>query len=137
MSQPILIGSLIVTHGQLAREFVSTAEMIVGDFSHIIAVTIGWHEELDAAKREIRNALRVADQGRGVLILTDMFGGTPSNISIPFLEKGHVDIVTGVNLAMVVKVASQDGSESLEQLAASVKEQGQKNISAAGELLGE
>ena len=137
MNQAKLVGALVVAHGQLAGELLTIAEMIVGDFSHIAPVAVGWHDRLEESKRAIEAALRRVDQGRGVVILTDMFGGTPSNLSWPFHEKGRIEIVTGVNLPMVIKLASQEGGESWEELVKSVKEQGKSHIAVAGEILGE
>jgi mannose PTS system EIIA component len=132
-----MVGALVVTHGQLGHELVAAAEMIVGDISHIAPVSIGWHEDVNESKKDIEQAIHTVDQGRGVIVLTDMFGGTPSNISLSFLKKGQLEIVTGVNLPMIIKVANQTGQESLTELAGLVKEQGQKQIAIASELLGE
>jgi mannose PTS system EIIA component len=132
-----MVGSLVVTHGQLGHELVAAAEMIVGDISHIVPVSIGWHEDVSESKKEIEQAIQTVDQGKGVIVLTDMFGGTPSNISLSFLKKGELEIVTGVNLPMIIKVANQTGNENLAELAGLVKDQGQKQIAIASELLGE
>ncbi|HSR67973.1 MAG TPA: PTS sugar transporter subunit IIA [Acidobacteriota bacterium] len=132
------IGALVVTHGQLAQELITIAEIILdGEFDHLVPVSIGWHDEMEEAKAAITGALRQADQGRGVLILTDMFGGTPSNISMPLHKKGEVEIITGVNLPMVIKVAGQEGGESWEEMVNSVSEQGRSHISVAGQILGD
>ncbi|HSR52985.1 MAG TPA: PTS sugar transporter subunit IIA [Acidobacteriota bacterium] len=132
------IGALLVTHGQLAQELITIAEIILdSEFEHLVPVSIGWHDEMEESKAAIKGALRQADQGRGVLILTDMFGGTPSNIAMPLHKKGEVEIITGVNLPMVIKVAGQDGSESWEELIESVSGQGRSHISVAGQILGE
>lgn len=131
-----MVGVLIVTHGQLSQELVASAEMIVGEVSqHIVAVSIGWHDDVNEVHNEIEKALRAADQGEGVLILTDMFGGTPSNIAFSFLEKNKVEIVTGVNLPMVIKLASQKEVKDLHSFAESIGEQGRKNITLASALI--
>ena len=132
-----LIGALIVTHGQLGHELLAAAEMIIGEISHIVAVSVGWHVDVDETKKDIEQAIQSMNQGKGVIILTDTFGGTPSNIALSFLKKGELEIVTGVNLPMVLKLANQNGNESIQELAATVKEQGQKHISIASEFLGE
>lgn len=137
MTTSPLVGGLVVTHGQLGHELVAAAEMIVGEISHIAAYSIGWHDDLNESKREIEQRLQSINQGKGVIILTDMFGGTPSNLSLSLLKKGEVEVITGVNLPMIVKLASQSGSESLSELVRAIKQQGQKNISIASELLGE
>ncbi len=130
-----MIGALVVTHGHLAQELVAAAEMIVGDISHIQAVSIGWHDDVNDARKEIEKKIAEVDRGSGILLLTDMFGGTPSNIAFAFHEPGKVDIVTGVNLPMIIKIAHQKESEDLDSLARSVLEQGQSSIRVASEFL--
>ena len=137
MNDRPLIGALVVTHGQLGQELLAAAEMIVGEISHIVPVSIGWHDDVNESKKDIEQTVESINQGRGVIILTDMFGGTPSNISLSLLSKGQLEIVTGVNLPMIIRLANQNGNESLEQLAAGVREQGQRHISIASELLEE
>jgi PTS system mannose-specific IIA component len=137
MTEETLVGALVVTHGQLGQEFVSAAQAIVGEISHMAAVSIGWNDDVDESKKKIEQAVAEVDQGKGVIILTDMFGGTPSNLSLPLLKRNEVDIVTGVNLPMVIKVANQPGTDSLSELVTKVKKQGQSHISIASELLGE
>ena len=130
-----MIGALVVTHGQLAQELVAAAEMIVGEFSHIQAVSIGWHDDVNEARKEIETRLSEVNRGSGVVILTDMFGGTPSNIAFSFHEPGSVDVITGVNLPMILKIASQTEGETLETLAAAVRDQGRASISMASDFL--
>lgn len=137
MTETALIGGLVCTHGRIAKELVAAAKVIVQDVSHIYAVSIGWNDDVDAAKAVIEKAIQNVDQGKGVVILTDMFGGTPSNLTMSLLKTNELEIVTGVNLPMVIKLASQSGKESLSELVARIKEQGQKHISIASELLGE
>src|SRR5258707_12737232 len=98
-----MIGVVVVTHGQLANELVNAAEMIVGDLPQFAAVSIGWHDDVNDAREEIAQAIeRVRGESRdGVLLLTDMFGGTPSNLGMTFLEKDSVEVITGVNLPML------------------------------------
>jgi len=98
-----VIGALVVTHGDLARELVQAANRILGTIEGLEAVPIGWEEDVDAARRQIQQALARVGGGEGVLILTDMFGGTPANLSLSFLEKDKVEIVTGVNLPMLIR----------------------------------
>src|SRR5678815_462761 len=102
------IGGVVVSHGQLANELLSAAETVVGPVDSIHAVSIGWHDDVEMAKDAIQRAIKQADQGSGVIVLTDMFGGTPTNISAMFLKEGAVEIVTGVNLPMIIKFASSD-----------------------------
>jgi PTS system mannose-specific IIA component len=129
-----MIGAVIVTHGQLANELVSAAEMIVGEISHITAVSIGWHDDVDVARAEIERAVQRTDSGSGVLLLTDMFGGTPTNIAASFLGQAKVEVVTGVNLPMVIKLATQN-EESLSDLARRVRDEGREQIHLAGDIL--
>ena len=137
MTEDSLVGALVVTHGQLGQELVSAAQAIVGEISYIAAVSIGWNDDVDESKKKIEQAVAEVDQGKGVIILTDMFGGTPSNLSLPLLKRNELEIVTGVNLPMVIKVANQSSSDSLSELVTKVKKQGQSHISIASELLGE
>jgi len=129
------IAGVIVTHGHLANELLAAAEMIVGPVAHITAVSIGWHDDVDAAHAEIERAIMRVSEGRGVLLLTDMFGGTPTNIASMFLADGEAEVVTGVNLPMVIKLASQSEDESLGMVARRVRDQGQEAIYLAGDLL--
>ena len=104
-----MIGVVVVTHGQLATELVNAAETIVGDLPNFAAVSIGWHEDVQDARDEIAAAIERVRQPGGVLIATDMFGGTPSNLGITFLEQDKIEVVTGVNLPMLIKAASLQG----------------------------
>lgn len=130
-----MIGAVIVTHGQLANELVSAAEMIIGEISHITAVSIGWHDDVDVARAEIERAVQRVDTGSGALLLTDMFGGTPTNIAASFLGEAKVEVVTGVNLPMVIKLATQNDDESLSELARRVRDEGREQIHLAGDIL--
>lgn len=129
------VAGVIVTHGQLAGELLAAAEMIVGPVKHITSVSIGWHDDVDLARSEIERAIQRVQEGRGVLILTDMFGGTPTNIASMFLSEGEVEVVTGVNLPMVIKLASKQDAETLVDIARRVRNQGQEGIYLAGDLL--
>jgi len=130
-----MIGGVIVTHGQLANELVSAAEMIVGEIHHITAVSIGWHDDVDVARQEIERAIQRVDAGSGVLLLTDMFGGTPTNIAASFLGQSQVEIVTGVNLPMVIKMATQQQDEPLGEVARRVRDEGQRQIHLTSDIL--
>ncbi len=129
------IAGVIVTHGHLAGELLAAAEMIIGPISFITAVSIGWHDDVDAARDEVQRAITSVSQGAGVLLLTDMFGGTPTNIASMFLDEGNVEVVTGVNLPMVIKLASQQTNISLIETARRVCELGRQGIYHAGDLL--
>lgn len=129
------IGGVIVSHGQVANELVAAAEAVVGDLGHIVAVSIGWHDDVEMAQDEIRRAIDNVSSGNGVLLLTDMFGGTPTNIAAMFLKENEVEIVTGVNLPMVIKLASNNSEMTLHELAQEVEEQGKQAICRAGVIL--
>ena len=129
------VAGVIVTHGQVATELLTAAETIIGPVKHVTAVSIGWQDHVDAASDEIERAISRVSEGRGVLLLTDMFGGTPTNIASMFLKEGEVEVVTGVNLPMVIKLAGQSSGESLAEVAQRVRDQGREGIYLAGELL--
>lgn len=129
------IGGIIVSHGQVANELLSAAETVVGSLNFITAVSIGWHDDVEMAKDEIARAIKKVSDGSGVLLLTDMFGGTPTNISAMFIKENEVEIVTGVNLPMVIKLASQNREMSLLEMAKEVEEQGRQAIYRTSQLL--
>ena len=129
------IGGVIVSHGQLANELLAAAETVVGEIGHVTAVSIGWHDDVEAAKGEVERAIKSVSNGAGVLLMTDMFGGTPTNIAAMFLRHGEVELVTGVNLPMVIKLATSTQAILLDQLAREVEEQGKKSIYRTGALL--
>jgi mannose PTS system EIIA component len=131
------VAGVIVTHGHLAGELLAAAEMIIGPISHIAAVSIGWHDDVDAARDEVQRAITRVSQGRGVLLLTDMFGGTPTNIASMFLEEGSVEVITGTNLPMVIKLATASAEDSLAEIARKICDQGRQGIYLAGALLAE
>lgn len=130
-----MIGALIVTHGNLAHELLNAARQIEADVAGIEAVPLEWSDTVDEAREKIAAALdRMGD--RAVIIFTDMFGGTPSNISLSFLEQGRIEIVTGVNLPMVVKFAMvKEEAKDVATLAHVISEKGSKAIRVASDLL--
>jgi PTS system mannose-specific IIA component len=130
-----VIGVVVVTHGQLANELVNAAEMIVGDLPQFAAVSIGWHDEVNDARADIEAAIARVQGDSGVLILTDMFGGTPSNLGLTFLEANRVEVITGVNLPMLIKLASLRGSQDLQSAAREMREHGRNAIWVASDLL--
>jgi PTS system mannose-specific IIA component len=130
-----MIGVVVVTHGQLATELVHAAETIVGDLPNFHAVSIGWHEDVQDARDAIAAAIDRVKQPGGVLLATDMFGGTPSNLGITFLEHDKVEIVTGVNLPMLIKAASLKEAASLIDVARTLREHGKNAIWVASDLL--
>ena len=130
-----LVGGVIVTHGNFATELVSAAETIVGDIRHITAVSIGWHDDVNIAREEISRSIERVNEGAGVLVLTDMFGGTPTNIACTFLGQAPIEVVTGVNLPMIIRLAEQQPDDTLPVIARRVRDQGQRNIYLASEVL--
>ena len=129
------IGGVIITHGRIANELLSAAETVVGELSHIAAVSIGWHDDVELAKDEISRAIKKVSSENGVILLTDMFGGTPTNIAAMFIKENEIEVITGVNLPMVVKLASQNKELNLAEMAKNVEEQGKQAIYRASELL--
>src|SRR5438477_1930341 len=130
------IGGVIVTHGHLASEFIAAAEMIVGrPMPHVTQASIDWHDDIDVARAELERAIARVSQGRGVLLLTDMFGGAPTDIASMFLGESGIEVVTGVNLPMILKLSEQVPEESLAEIAKRVRDSGKEGIHLAGELL--
>ena len=130
-----MIGVVVVTHGQLAVELVNAAEMIVGDLPQFTAVSIGWHEDVNDAREDIAQAIERVKGDAGVLLLTDMFGGTPSNLGLTFLEKNRIEVITGVNLPMLIKLAGLRESSDLLAVARQMGDDGRSAIWVASELL--
>ncbi len=130
-----MIGVLIVTHGNLGCELIKAAEMIKGDIKGITSVSLDAKKGVEDIKKEITSAIKKADSGKGVLIMTDLFGGTPSNISLSFLKKEKVEVVTGVNLPMLLKISDIRGEKKLAEFADLIKVYGRKNIYLASEIL--
>ncbi len=137
MAEHPAIGVVVVTHGQLATELLNAAEMIVGDLPRFVALAIGWHDEVTVAHEALARAIERARDGGDipVLILTDMFGGTPSNLGLSFLEDKRVEVVTGVNLAMLIKLARTSHRGDLLTLARELCEDGREAIRVASDLL--
>jgi len=136
------VGVVVVTHGQLATELLNAAEMIVGDLPHFTAVTIGWHEDVDQAREAIGRAIEkvrdkagTPDTPAGVLVLADMFGGTPANLGVTFVETDKVEVITGLNLAMLMKLARPLKETDLLTLARDIREQGRNAIWVASDLI--
>jgi PTS system mannose-specific IIA component len=130
-----MIGVVVVTHGQLATELVNATETIVGDLPRFAAVSIGWHEDTQDAREEIAQAAARVDKGAGVLILTDMFGGTPSNLAMTFLAPNKVEVITGVNVPMLIKLAGLIEQSDLLAVAREMREHGRNAIWVASDLL--
>jgi mannose PTS system EIIA component len=130
-----MIGVVVITHGQLATELVNAAETIVGDLPNFAALSIGWHDDVQDARGELGAAIARVQGPEGVLVVTDMFGGTPSNLGITFLDKQKVEVVTGVNLPMLIKLSSLRDASDLTEVARQIREHGRNAIWVASDLL--
>jgi len=130
-----MIGVLITTHGNLGSELIKATELIRGSLKGIVHVSVDQTKGVEELKKEISTSIKKLDQGQGVLILTDLFGGTPSNISLSFLKEGKVEVITGVNLPMLLKLPDIREGMQLKEFARSIKDYGVKNISLASEIL--
>ena len=130
-----MIGLVIVTHGRLAEEFVLAMEHVVGPQSAVRAVCIGPEDDMEKRRRDILNAAEAVDSGQGVILLTDMFGGTPSNLAISVMEQTRAEVIAGLNLPMLIKLASVRGREPLQSCVAHAQEAGRKYISVASYVL--
>jgi mannose PTS system EIIA component len=131
-----MIGKLILTHGGLARELLQAANVIAGRLAGFEALSLDWSEGFDEARAKVSTALERLDQGQGVLILTDMYGGTPCNLAMTFFQEGKIEVLTGVNLPMVLRLACQTGEEtSVAEMARWLKAKGQSSVCLAGDLV--
>ena len=130
-----MIGMVLVTHGRLAAEFIAALEHVVGPQSHIAAVCIGPEDDMEKRRADILDSVRAVDSGAGVVLLTDMFGGTPSNLAISVMDRARIEVIAGVNLPMLIKLASLRQTESLERTVLGAQEAGRKYINVASQLL--
>ena len=130
-----MIGMVLVTHGRLAAEFIAALEHVVGMQTQIEAICIGPEDDMEKRRQDIRDAIKRVDAGRGVVILTDMFGGTPSNLAISVMDRGAIEVIAGVNLPMLIKLASLRQAEPLATAVTGAQEAGRKYINVASQLL--
>jgi mannose PTS system EIIA component len=130
-----MIGLILVTHGDLAKEFVVAMEHVVGPQKNIEKVCIGPHDDMEIRRREIATAIGTVDTGRGAIILTDLFGGTPSNLAISLLEPGRVEVIAGINLPMLIRLDSARKIMGVRDAVTAAKDAGRKYISVASEVL--
>ena len=130
-----MIGLVLVTHGRLAEEFRSALEHVVGPQTQLATVSIGADDDLEGRRSDIMTAVAEVDSGEGVIILTDMFGGTPSNLAISLLESGRVEVLAGLNLPMLVKLARIRGDNTLVEAVVKGQEAGRKYINIASQIL--
>lgn len=132
-----MIGMVLVTHGRLAEEFIAALEHVVGPQDKIASVCIGPDDDMEQRRMEILERVSAIDDGSGVVILTDMFGGTPSNLAISVMDKAQVEVIAGINLPMLIKLVSVRQSEGLQTSVDSAQEAGRKYINVASALLAE
>ena len=132
-----MIGMVLVTHGRLAEEFVAALEHVVGPQKAVRAVCIGPSDDMEARRAEIIDSVGQVDEGDGVVVLTDMFGGTPSNLAISILDRANVEVIAGINLPMLIKLASARETSDLAEAVSLAQEAGRKYINVASALLGE
>ena len=130
-----MLGLLVVTHGEVAKELVASVRKIVGQIQNLEAVSIDWNDDVDESTRRIEEARERVDEGQGVLLLTDMFGGTPTNLALSMLEPGKLEIVTGVNLPMLIKFANLGQDVTLPDAAKGVADEAREAIRVASQLL--
>ncbi len=131
-----MIGMVLVTHGRLADEFIAALEHVVGPQEQVLSVCIGPDDDMEQRRRDILESVDKANSGEGVILLTDMFGGTPSNLAISVMDKANVEVIAGINLPMLIKLASVRKSEALEDAVAAGQDAGRKYINIASLLLG-
>ena len=130
-----MIGMVLVTHGRLAAEFISALEHVVGPQRNIAAVCIGPEDDMERRRQDILRSVEEVNAGQGVVLLTDMFGGTPSNLAISIMDKARIEVIAGVNLPMLIKLASLRQNESLAEAVRGAQEAGRKYINVASQLL--
>ena len=130
-----MIGMVLVTHGRLAAEFVAALEHVVGPQRNIAAVCIGLEDDMERRRQDILRAIAEVEAGQGVVLLTDMFGGTPSNLAISVMDKSKVEVIAGINLPMLIKLAGLRETETLAAAVRGAQEAGRKYINVASQLL--
>ena len=130
-----MIGLILVTHGKLASEFLVALEHVVGPQNNVATICIGPHDDMEARRNEIAAAIKTVNTGKGVIILSDLFGGTPSNLAISLLDSGCVEVIAGVNLPMLIRLDSARKNLDVKEAVAAAREAGRKYISVASEVL--
>ncbi|RVQ65951.1 PTS sugar transporter subunit IIA [Croceicoccus ponticola] len=132
-----MIGLILVTHGNLAEEFLRAMEHVVGPQENVVPICIGPHDDMEQRRNDIRDAIASADSGKGVIILTDLFGGTPSNLAISLLDAGKVEVIAGINLPMLIRLAGARNELSVTQAVTAARDAGRNYITIASEFLGQ
>jgi mannose PTS system EIIA component len=130
-----MIGMVLVTHGRLAAEFIAALEHVVGPQRNVAAVCIGPDDDMEMRRKEIMDSVERVNDGGGVVVLTDMFGGTPSNLAISIMDKGPIEVIAGVNLPMLIKLASVRSTDKLPEAVNKAREAGRRYINVASQLL--
>ncbi|MFS2111698.1 PTS sugar transporter subunit IIA [Sphingomonas sp. Sphisp140] len=132
-----MIGLVLVTHGRLAEEFVVAMEHVVGNQEQIASICIGPEDDMEGRRADIAEAIKGVDSGRGVIVLSDLFGGTPSNLAISLMEAGRVEVIAGINLPMLIRLGSARKTMKVTEAVAAARDAGRKYITVASEVLGE
>lgn len=132
-----MIGMILVTHGHLAEHFVDAMEHVVGPQDAVATVCIGPSDDMERRRKDIAAAIANVDDGSGVIVLTDLFGGTPSNLAISLLDRGHVEVIAGINLPMLIRLAGARKAMSVVEAVAAARKAGRNYITVASEFLGE
>jgi PTS system mannose-specific IIA component len=132
-----MIGLVLVTHGRLAEEFVVAMEHVVGKQERIEPISIGPEDDMEARRADIAAAIARVDEGRGVIVLSDLFGGTPSNLAISLMEAGRIEVIAGINLPMLIRLGSARKAMKVTEAVAAARDAGRKYITVASEVLGE
>lgn len=132
-----MIGMILVTHGNLAEEFVHAMEHVVGDQADVETVCIGPNDDMERRRSEIADAITKVDSGEGVIVLTDLFGGTPSNLAISLMQAGRVEVIAGINLPMLIRLAKARGCMPVREAVAAARDAGRNYITIASEYLGQ
>jgi PTS system mannose-specific IIA component len=132
-----MIGMILVTHGKLAEEFVHAMQHVVGRQEAVATVCIGPNDDMERRRKEISDAIKQVDSGTGVIILTDLFGGTPSNLAISLMKAGHVEVIAGINLPMLIRLAKARNSMDVREAARAARDAGRNYITIASEFLGQ
>ena len=132
-----MIGLVLVTHGRLADEFIAATEHVVGPQSNIVAICIGPDDDIEGRRDEIMRSVKGVDTGEGVIILTDMFGGTPSNLAISIMDTGRIEVIAGVNLPMLIKLTTERDKMGLKEAVTAAQDAGRRYIAVASSLLGD
>lgn len=132
-----MIGMILVTHGKLAEEFVHAMQHVVGRQDAVATVCIGPNDDVERRRKEIAEAIRLVDSGEGVIVLTDLFGGTPSNLAISLMQAGKVEVIAGINLPMLIRLAKARNCMPLKQATAAARDAGRNYITVASEFLGQ